>query len=124
MDIAQWETPISAPWSRSLELESIRYKPGGIIIRVSEEHSQQRWSLSFAPVQGLRVTTNESAFEMRKTLDGKEGGMFVLRGSAWLTFLGAEDLQYMNKSRHFVISCYDEVVEVAAWDVSITHTGT
>ncbi len=36
----------------------------------------------------------------------------------WMTTLGAGQLEYMNRARHFVVCCYDEVIEVMAWEVS------
>jgi len=114
------ETPIEALGRRSLELESIIYEPGSIVVRVLEESTEKCWQVCFSNIQGLKVTTFESAFEVLKELDG-DGALFEFKQSKWLDSLGVNELEYMKKARHFVICCYDEVVEVMAWEVAFVE---
>ena len=112
-----WETPISAAGRRSLELVSVTYDTTKIVVQLSEE-TEKSWRISFSSTQGLRITTFESAFEVLKEITG-EGGLFELEQSRWLQSLGAGQREYMKRARHFVICCYDQIVEVIAWEVII-----
>ena len=120
MDGITWETPVLAPGRRSIELGSVAYEPGRLEVRVQEDPTGKLWSVRFSNIQGLRITTFESAFEVTKNLPG-EGGFFEFKESSWLASLGAGKREYMHKARHFVICCYDEVLEIAAWEVSFVQ---
>lgn len=122
MSQVQWVTPITASSRRSLELDRIHYQPGGVEVRLVEEDSERRWVVRFSQVQGMRITTFESASRVLAALNGS-GGLFELTSSQWLDFLGKAHVEYMQKSRHFVICCYDEVVEIAAWHVDVASDG-
>lgn len=117
MTVKPWKTPIAAAGRRTLELVSVTYETAGIAVQVSEE-TERTWRILFRSTQGLRVTTFESAFDVLKDISG-DGGLFEIEGSAWLNSLGAGRLEYMKRTRHFIICCYDQVIEVAAWEVSI-----
>lgn len=119
---ARWETPIRAEYPRSLELGSLTYDLRGVHVRVLEEHSQAWWTISFETVQGVRISTWESASHLTQRLP--EGTAFLERTqSAWLDELGRGVVPYMDRSRHFVVSCYDQVIEVAAWTVRFARDG-
>ena len=79
--------------------------------------------ISFQMVQGVRVTTWESASHLTKELP--DGTAFLERAeSAWLVELGRGLVPYMDRSRHFMVSCYDQVIEVAAWEVTFSQDTT
>lgn len=112
----RWETNISAPWKRALECKEIRYASGSLRMHVEEEQGRQ-WFLEFGPVQAWRVTAEECVASISAQLPN-EGALFLVQQSDWLEELS--DGRPLVKSRHFVVCCYDEIVEVLAWDCSIT----
>ena len=85
-------------------------------MQVEEEQGKQ-WYLEFAPVQGWKVTAEECVATIVSHLP-EEGALFQVQQSAWLEEL--YDGRPIHKSRHFVVCCYDETLEVLAWDCSIT----
>jgi len=88
-------------------------------VYILEENTEKKWHVLFRNTQALRVTTWESANEVLRTLP-HEGGFFELFDSDLCRSLGAGIREYMQSARHFVISCYDQVVEVVAYEVTIT----
>lgn len=121
MKATTWNVPIRARTYRSNELVRIEYRTGGISVHLDEEDSEHRWELSFTGVQALRVTTWESAHEILRRLPDEAGGFFELFDSELSRALGAGRLDYMRASRHFVLCCYDEVVEVVAHHVALAR---
>ncbi len=116
-----WDTPIKGPLDRrSLELASVTYEQNTIVISVSEDLTGEHWSLRFTNTQGLKITTFESAFDITKNISS-DCALFEFKKSKWLISLGQGELEYMENSRHFVICCYDEIIEVAAWEVNFTQ---
>ena len=123
MNVLKLDTPVKAPWCRSLELQSITYKTDSIALRVSEDCEDpgwKNWLIRFDNIQGLKVTTEESDFEISNKIN-EEGAFFEFKRSKWLYSLGLDKVHYMAKSRHFVVRCYDEVVEVAAWKIDFVQ---
>ena len=116
-------SPISASWYRSCELTSVRYESGSVVIDLQDEDGR-RWRLTFTRTQASRVTTEECAVETIAQLP-KSGGLFATDESEWLDRLGKGQVHFLEKSRHFVLPCYDEVVEVVALDfsVEVPHDG-
>jgi hypothetical protein len=117
MQAIQWKTEISATWKRALDLRDIRLASGGLVLKIEEE-SGKRWLLEFKPVQAWKVTAEECAGNIVSRLPS-EGALFTMQESDWLQQLG--DARPLQKSRHFMICCYDEVIEVLAWNCSITQ---
>jgi hypothetical protein len=111
--------PIKSAGFRSNELDFIQYSAAGISVYILEENTEKKWQLLFLNTQALRVTTWESANEVLRQLP-HEGGFFELFGSDLCRSLGVGTHEYMQFARHFVISCYDQVVEVVAYEVKIT----
>lgn len=116
MHAIHWKTEISAAWKRALELKDIRLANDRLFVEVEEE-TGKRWMLDFGPTQAWKVTTEECAGTIVAALPA-EGALFKIQSSKWLQQLG--DAQPLHKSQHFVICCYDEIVEVLAWDCAIT----
>lgn len=115
MKIVPWDISIRASYARSNELEDLRYHEGSLVLTLNEEEMGKRWNITFRSVQAFRVTTEECAFEVLSRLPGP-GGFFEVHDSKWLQELGKGDIHFLEKSRHFIVSCYDEVVEVVSWD--------
>ena len=116
-------SPISAAWYRSCELNSLRFESNAVVLELVDDDGR-RWRLIFTDTQALEVTTEECAVEIIEQLP-EGGGAFAADDSDWLTSLGKGEVHFLDKSRHFVVPCYDEVVEVVAWklDVEVLHKG-
>ena len=111
MKVIPWTCEVTAPWKRALDLKDLRARDGGLRI-VLEEESGGSWALDFKPVQAWRVTSEECAGHLIARLPA-EGALFLVRESDWQKELGwSESVQ---QSQHFIVCCYDEVVEVLAW---------
>ena len=106
-----WTSEIIAPLKRTLDLKDFRARDGGLRIEIEEE-SGRSWSLHFNPVQAWRVTSEECAGSVFAELPA-HGSMFLMLESDWLKYLG--DSRPLLQSKHFVVCCYDEVIEVLAW---------
>jgi len=116
MKVIPWKSEIAAPWKRALDLKDLRTIDGGLHIEIEEE-SGRSWNLDFKPVQAWRVTSEECAGNLIARLPA-EGALFLVRESGWRKELG--DAEPVQKSEHFIVCCYDEVIEVLAWDCSVT----
>ncbi|WAS91737.1 hypothetical protein [Nannocystis punicea] len=119
MNAKIWTTPIRATNFRANELRSIRYETGSVSVHLLEEDTENTWKLSFTQIQAVRVTTWESAGALLQALP-VAGGFFELEDSDLCRALGAGDRHYMKNSRHFLICCYDEIVEIVAHQVDVS----
>jgi len=115
--VISWSVPIVAPSARSLELVDLRVGRGGLELNVREEEGRD-WTLRFHPIQAIRLTTEECAGTVLGTF-AEHGGFFQVANSSWIEALGGAKVRFLERSRHFIVSCYDEVVEVVAWDCEI-----
>lgn len=116
MQAIHWKSEITGPWKRALDLKELRMTNDGLHLEIEEE-SGKCWSLDFKPVQAWKVTTEECAGNLIARLP-TEGSLFLIRDSEWLKELG--DAEHAQKSEHFIICCYDEIVEVLAWNCSMS----
>jgi hypothetical protein len=112
-----WKTPISADWKRDLELRSINAGQGGLVVEVAQESSDRSWLLEFSPIQAWKVTAWECAGRILGALPDP-GSLFVIEDSPWIEELG-NDTGLLLRSTHYVVCCYDEVVEVLAWEAQV-----
>lgn len=110
-------SPISASSYRSCELTSLSYRPGFVVLDLVDDNGS-KWRLTFTNTQACKVTTEECASEIMDRLP-KGGGVFAASESDWLTGLGKGQVHFMDESKHFVVPCYDEVVEVVAWNLDV-----
>src|SRR4051812_40947165 len=108
-----WDTPIPASWTRSMRLSSLEYKPGTVTMVVENDDDGKTWRLQFHSIQGIRVTTYECASTILREAGGR-GALFEVAASQWIDVLGRGSIRFLDQSRHFVIFCYDEVIEVVA----------
>ncbi|MCP4937335.1 MAG: hypothetical protein GY927_24780 [bacterium] len=79
-----------------------------------------KWVLTFAELQATKVTTEECAGEILEILPEGGGAVYASETSDWLSFLGKGQIDFLSRSRHFVVPCYDEVVEIVAWEFQVT----
>ena len=114
----KWDVPIVASWARASLLASVTYDDSGVRVLLYEEESEQRYSLHFKNVQGLCVTTEECPSRVAHLMPN-DGGFFEIMNSEWIGNLGGEDVPFLNKSHHYVVRCYDEIIEVVAWECEI-----
>lgn len=109
--IVPWDIPISASYSRANELEDLHYSGSGLRIVLVEEELGRKWELMFRSVQAFRLTSEECALQVLSSFP-KPGGFFEVINSSWLQELGKDEIGFLEDSRHFIVSCYDEVIEV------------
>ena len=113
MPVKTWDLPIKAMWHRATELDSLSFGRDGLTLRLIEEESGKHWQLHFPEVQGFKCVTEESASGLLRTLPTK-GAFYEVMDSSWLRELGQGRLEYMSQARHYVLCCYDEVLEIVA----------
>jgi len=105
MTVRAWDVPIRAGWLRANDLKGLVYAPPDLTLTLIEEDTQQVWAVTFPSVDAFRVTSEESSASILAALPN-DAGFFELSDSPWLKDLG-------HGGRHFLIACYDEIVEVA-----------
>ncbi len=113
MKIIPWKLPLRAGWPRALILNKLTFANGALAVVVQEEEAELLWRIEFAPVQAIRTTTEECAGQLLGQLP-EQGGLFEVLESPWIKSLG--DAQFLAKAHHYIVCCYDEVIEVAAWE--------
>jgi hypothetical protein len=116
MKIIPWKLPLAASWTRSLELKELSFSQGRLVLLLEEEQGAG-WQLAFSPVQAFRSTTEECAASILQKLP-EDGGLFEVLESPWIEELGRA--HFLADSHHYVVCCYDEVVEVVAWNAEAT----
>ena len=78
--------------------------------------------MTFTSVQAFRVTTEECAWHILEKIP-HSGGFFEVLDSPWVQELDKGEVHFLGKSRHFVVCCYDEIVEVVAWEATFHPAG-
>ncbi|RME61349.1 hypothetical protein D6779_00235 [Candidatus Parcubacteria bacterium] len=110
-------SPISVSWYRSCEVASLHYESNAIIVDLVDDDGR-KWRLRFTDIQACKVTTEECAVDIIDQLP-QAAGIFVTEESDWLKALGKGQIPFLDKSKHFVVPSYDEVVEVVAWNLDV-----
>lgn len=113
MPVKTWDLPVKAEWHRATVLESLSFGRDGLALYLVEDDSKRRWRLHFTEVQAFKCVTEESASSLLGSLPTK-GAFYEVVDSPWLRELGQGSLEYMSKARHYIICCYDEVLELVA----------
>jgi hypothetical protein len=113
MTVKTWYLPIKAGWHRATELRSLSFESGGLSLVLLEEDSGKGWRLHFPEVQAFKCTTEQSAGSVLGSLP-TSGAFYEVSDSAWLRELGLGKVEYMSRAKHYIVCCYDEVVEVVA----------
>lgn len=120
MKVILWDIPIRASSVRSNELESLIYDEGRLGLILKEEESDNRWSLVFRPLQAFRITTEECITDVVQALP-QSGGFFEVQESDWLKELGGSEVHFLKDSRHFVVCCYEENIEIISSNFEINQ---
>jgi hypothetical protein len=118
MKIIEWDVPIVARWYRSTELKDLHFGKGDLVLRVIEEDTDRERTVVFKNVQAFRGTTEECAAPIIGTLP-QDGGFFQVQDSPWLTELGRGEVSFLDQSKHYIVACYDEILEIVAWDALV-----
>ncbi len=113
MSFVFWDVPIKAESFRSTELKEFKFDRHTLIFKLIEEGTEETWSLSFDSLQAFRTTTEECSVKILEQLPAN-GGFFKSTESTWLSSLGKGDIHFLDNACHFVVCCYDEIVEVVA----------
>ena len=120
MSIIKWDVPVVASHRRSVELISLDYRPSQVSLVLAEEDSTRRWLADFRSVQAMKTVTWECAGH---TLSGApEGSFFEILESPMLEELGLARHEFLKKSRHFVLSTYDDILHVVAWTCTFSRS--
>jgi len=118
MTVRTWDLPIRADWHRATELRSLTFGREGLSLRLLEEDTGKEWRLHFPEVHAFKCTTEESAASVLGSLP-VTGAFYEILDSAWLPQLGLGKRECMSQSKHYVITCYDEVIEIVATHYTI-----
>ena len=77
------------------------------------DEEEESWEIHFENIQAFKSITEECFY-----LDDlpSEEGLFEVINSPWIKELGLGEVSFLDKSKHYLICCYDESIEVVAWD--------
>lgn len=118
MKFSSWDLPVQAAWSRSNDLVSLQHGESKVIIVLEEEDTGKLWQLKFGQIKAFRVTAHESFYATALSLDlPVDGGFLRSSSSAWMRELGV--CKSSEGLSHFIVRCYDEVIEVVAREVEV-----
>ncbi|WP_218417919.1 hypothetical protein [Alteromonas lipotrueae] len=122
MNFDNWAVPFTANSKRAIELVSIQYDGSSICIVLYEEDSDRNWKVTFDSYVALRIVSEECSAGIQNDLP-EEGAFYITKKSDWLFELGKGDISFLDDASHFVMCCYDEVIEVISCrsDVSIAE---
>ena len=84
---------------------------------VEQEEAKKLWRLMFKTVQSFRITAEECAAHIFTTLP-EDGALFEVFESPLIKELG--EAQFLAKSHHYIVCCYDEIIEIISWEAEIT----
>lgn len=113
MNIIRWNVPVIANTNRANDLEELRFTQGSLTLMLIEDETEKKWSLCFKSIQAFRVTSEECASELLRYIP-VNGGFFKVIDSPWLQELGKGDIHFMRNVCHYIIFCYDNIVEVVS----------
>lgn len=113
MNFIPWDVPIKAESHRSTDLKEFRFNQHILKFKLIEEDSEKVWELSFDSLQAFRLTTEECSAQIIECLP-TDGGFFKSNNSTWLNSLRKNDAHFLKDASHFVICCYDEIIEIVA----------
>lgn len=113
MSFILWDVPIMADGFRSTDLEQLNFDQNGLILTLTEENTEEVWRLYFGSYQAFRMTTEECSSNIIEMLPS-DGGFFKANESEWLSNLGKCEVPFLDNAYHFVVCCYDEVIEIIA----------
>lgn len=113
MSFIPWLVPVKADSNRANDLKELASNRNALTLIFVEEETEDTWKLTFDSVQAFRTTTEECASEVLKNIP-TDGGFYKAEESVWLKELGKGRIPFLENAEHFIICCYDEVVEVIA----------
>ncbi len=118
--VVPWQTGIEARWYRANDLVELRFAGGALVADLVEEDTEQNWRLVFAPHQAHRVTTEECRWPIGIAALPERGGFFEVLDSDWIRALGKGRVHFLEAARHFIVCCYDDIIEGVAPECRIT----
>ena len=113
MIFSEWDVPVKGDSNRSVDLRAFKFNRNTLVFELIEEGTEDIWTLSFDSLLAFKATTEECSAEILEQLP-VGSGFFRSTESAWLNSLGKGDIAFLNDACHFIICCYDEVVEIVA----------
>jgi hypothetical protein len=116
MDSILVSGPIIAENRRSLELQSLVYMRDGVTITLTEDPSGRRWGVRFEDVAVVSIRAWDLAGKTLEKLSG-DGAIFQIRDDdEFYRMNGA--WRFKMRYNHYIVSCYDDVLEVLAASIS------
>jgi hypothetical protein len=115
MRYINWNVPLRGDWLRGAELVELSFTGTLLRVLLLEEDTETKWEFLFRNVQAFRRTTQECARFVVKA-EGVNRPFMKVENSDWIKNLGASQISFLDKSQHFVIFSYDDLIEVVAWD--------
>lgn len=110
MEFKKLESPIPADWDRALILKTCVFDMG-LTLKVEDEE-EECWEIKFKTIQAVKFVTEECYHPLPP--DG--GALFEVVNSPWIKELGLGEIPFLDKSKHYMIYTYDDIIEVVAWD--------
>ena len=123
MKVIRWNAPFNTEWHRENELdELVLNQTTGLSLLISGEE-KGAWRLSFKSVAAFRVTTEEciGGFLLNLPIGGSA---FEVLDSDWIHELNIGGVHFLDNVKHYIIFCYDDIIEIVALDVEIESRGS
>lgn len=108
-----WVLPIKTSSKRAIELTHLSYESNSLSLKLFDEGENCYWSIKFNAYHAIKITSEECDSQIWNQLP-EAGAFYKSSESLWLTELGKEQVHFLKESLHFVICCYDELIEVAS----------
>jgi len=108
-----WVVPIIASSKRAIELSQLVYEGNSLSFKFFDEEVDCYWSMKFSAYQAVKITSEECDSQTWEQLP-EAGAFYKSNESLWLSELGKGDIGFLDDSLHFVICCYDELIEVVS----------
>jgi hypothetical protein len=119
--VTKWAVPVKAAGHRDLELRDLRFQGNELVLKVVSEADALEWTFEFLEVQAFRTTAEECMNPLVEKLPF-DAACFEIENSPWIDALGRGTVRFLEDSHHFVVCCYDEIVEVVAWSCTVRAT--
>ena len=113
----------NTPHLHTVPNESIRIEKPEVIIDF-DDINEQRFRLLFSPYQAIKITTID-CFDNPLIMGVMHKVVMEVVNSDWIRELKNtinkidSTADFMDKARHFIIPFYDDVLEIAAWDMTL-----
>lgn len=113
MNFKSWATPFEANNKRAIELLNYQYDGSAMYFVLYDEEEDQKWKVSFESYTAMKVVSEECSASIQNGLP-EDGAFYLASESHWLTEIGKGEVSFLDEAVHFVMCCYDEIVEIVS----------